>query len=104
MLSLFLYTAKAKAAAASRYAVIAPALSILNSAISNVMFTSVATDTSGVRDGRMSARAYSANAKEVLHRNTQRLNCLEEKFDSLYPKRGLFKKRDRTKRTRITLE
>lgn len=48
--------------------------------------------------------AYSANAKEVLHRNTQRLNCLEEKFDSLYPKRGLFKKRDRTKRTRITLE
>lgn len=48
--------------------------------------------------------AYSANAKEVLRTNTDRLNHLEEKFDSLYPKRGIFKKRDRTKRTRITLE
>ena len=47
---------------------------------------------------------YCENAKTVLDRNLKRLHELEEKFDTLYPKRGLLKKRDRTKRTRITLE
>jgi chromosome segregation ATPase len=44
------------------------------------------------------------NAKKVFIRNQNRLEELEAKFDELYPKRGIFNRRDTKKRTKINFD